>query len=149
MATLFEAAKVADDERVKFLLDSGADANVNIYGETPLHVVGVHQEHHDCYAYTECVRLLRQHIDIFDPKWMREQSPIHFLTACDFKCDQFYGHHWKATQEVLAPLLPEELVFHVQSFFDVSELREKYQQAYFDLPWIKRYIKKKKSRVLI
>ena len=63
MATLFEAAKVADDERVKFLLDSGADANVSIYGETPLHVVGVHEEHHDCYAYTECVRLLRQHID--------------------------------------------------------------------------------------
>ena len=139
---LFEAAHMADYERVRSLLDRGANAKNTLYGETPLHMVGVHQEHHDCYAYTECVRLLRQHVDIFDPRWMREQSPIHCLIACDFKCDQFYGHHWQAAQEALVSLLPEDLVFHIQSFFDVSELREKYQQAYHNLPWIKCYRKR-------
>ena len=132
---LDEAAQDIDVERVRILLENGADMRSN-----PLHFVGgCSLYEHDCYAYTECVRLLRQHVDIFDPKWMREESPIHCLTACDFKCNQFYGHHWQAAQEALAPLLPEELVFYIQSFFDVSELREKYQQAYHNLPWIKCY----------
>ena len=50
-------------------------------GETPLHMVGVHQEHHDCYAYTECVRLLRQHIDIFDPE-VDAGAIAHSLSHC-------------------------------------------------------------------
>ena len=137
--TLHEAATIADYERLRMLIERGADPLVSMYGETPLHVVGVARfdetgkDHHDCYGYTECVRLLREHISIFDPRWMRERSPLHFICACDFGCDTYYGHHWKVTEESLAPFLPDELISYVQSFFDVSAIREMHQRAHKSL----------------
>ena len=74
---LNEAAQDSDVECVRILLENGADMRNN-----PLHSVGdCALYEHDCYAYTECVRLLRQHVDIFDSRWMLEKSPIHYLSA--------------------------------------------------------------------
>ena len=90
------------------------------------------ERHHSCYAFTECVRLLRHHVSIFDPKWTtRAKSPLYENCAngCDL-CFKYYGHHWDAVERALEPLLPNELVKNIQTFFDVTPLREKHRMVY-------------------
>lgn len=134
---LYEAAQKNDFECVRLLLEHGASAkkNDNIWREeeTALHIVGADMDDHNCYAFTECVRLLRQHVSIFDSKWMHQMSPLYYRpSACDL-CIQYFGHHWEACEQALAPFLPRELVCRIQTFFDVTSLRKTHKKTYDDI----------------
>lgn len=155
---LYDAAQKTDHESIKFLLEHGVDANR--CDHTPLHMLMNYtleednksssdsddsgysfsddsdnifvERPHSCYAFIECVRLLRHHVSIFDSKWTtRAKSPLYENCAngCDL-CFKYYGHHWEAVERALEPLLPNELVQNIQTFFDVTPLREKHRIVY-------------------